>query len=60
MDILFNSDKLEKEILDNYFIDYRIYLESKILSPVTEDGICYKCGKELRPLTLLEKEFAYF
>jgi hypothetical protein len=59
MDILFNSDKLEKEILDNYFIDYRIYLESKILSPVTEDGICYKCGKELRPLTLLEKEFAY-
>ena len=59
MDIINNSDELEKYISENFFIDYRIYAESKILSPVTEDGICYKCGKELKPLTLLEREFAY-
>ena len=53
-----NIDKLEKKIKDNYFVDYRIFLEKKILSEITEDDICYRCHTELSPLTFIESDFA--
>jgi len=49
-----NEDR-NSYIKSKYFIDYYDYCEIKLQTP--PDDHCYKCGKELEPLTLLDPEF---
>jgi hypothetical protein len=49
-----NKDK-SNYIKYKYFIDYFDYCEIKLQS--SPDDRCYKCGKKLEPLTLLEPDF---
>ncbi len=49
------SEDRSSYIKFKYFIDYYDYCEIKLQTP--PDDHCYKCGKELEPLTLLDPEF---
>ena len=41
------------------FINFQDYCEIRLMSGNDEDGYCYRCGKELKPLTYLEPEYFY-
>lgn len=47
---------LEEGSFDD-FMDYLEYIESNLLGSRSEDNYCFRCGKELKPLTYLEPDF---
>lgn len=49
------SEDRSNYIKSKYFMDYYDYCEIKLQTP--PDDHCYKCGKRLEPLTLLDPEF---
>lgn len=53
------SDSLIPDVKYKHFIDYTKYSEIKLQWEPDEEGYCYRCKKELEPLTYLEPEFYY-
>lgn len=52
-------DNLDKEISGRHFLSFQDFSEIKLLESPDDDGFCYKCGKQLTPLTYLDPEFYY-
>lgn len=51
--------KLEREILSDYFLTYQEYAEIKLLQTNVEDNYCFRCKKELVPLTWIDHNYYY-
>ncbi len=49
----------EETIKKQHFSDWATWLETKLLLPVSEDSLCYRCGQPLPPLTYLDPDFYY-
>lgn len=59
MDFISDSKKFEEELRSNHFMGYQEYCEVKLMNPESENGLCYRCGRKLEPLTYLDPEFYY-
>lgn len=57
--ILDSSEEFEKELKRDHFMGYRDFSEIQLMLDVSDEGYCYRCGKQLEPLTYTNPNFYY-
>lgn len=59
MNLIDNESEFIDNLESNNFFGYRDYAEISLLRESTEESMCYRCNKPLKPLTWLDPSYYY-